>query len=326
MANDKHSPDSQLPALDVSIVIPVFNEHESLQVLHQKICMVMETLGLSWEVIYIDDGSTDGSTAILEELHRSDTHVTVMVQRRNFGKSSALAAGFAYANGKFLITLDADLQDEPSEIPKLIEYLNNNYDVVVGWRQKRIDPLSKRIPSWVANNVTTLFTGLKLKDMNSGLKAYRQSCIKRISLYGDMHRYIPIIAHFAGFRVVEVPVIHHERQFGHSKYGGMRFIRGGLDLVTVLFLNRYGLRPLHLFGFLGGILLGLGLLINLILAVEWFQGLRPIGDRPLLLMGIVLILIGVQILSVGLLAEMLVAFMQKNENPLNTLSKVFRKE
>jgi glycosyltransferase involved in cell wall biosynthesis len=313
-------------ALELSIVIPVYNESESLKILHEKIVTTMQAQALTWEVIYVDDGSRDGSTALLRTIQEADPHATVAVQRRNFGKSAALAVGFSLARGEILLTMDADLQDEPDEIPNLLAALHDGYDVAVGFRQKRIDPLSKRVPSWVANNMTRLLTGLDIHDMNSGLKAYSRECIERISLYGDMHRYIPILAHFAGFRIIEVPVVHHPRQFGRSKYSGGRFIRGGLDLVTVLFLNRYSRRPLHLFGLLGSLLLAAGLIIDIILSIDWFQGQRPIGDRPALLLGTLLILVGVQILSLGLLAEMFVAFVQKNESPMNTVTKIYERD
>jgi glycosyltransferase involved in cell wall biosynthesis len=308
----------------VSVIVPVYNEHESLNLLHQKIVAVLSQLDLTWEVIYIDDGSTDGSTAILKEINHVDPHVIVVVQRRNFGKSAALAIGFELAHGETLVTMDADLQDEPAEIPNLLSKLDEGYDVALGWRLKRVDPWSKKLPSLIANTVTTLMTGLKIHDMNSGLKAYRRECMDRIHLYGDMHRYIPIIAHFAGFRIAEVPVVHHERQFGYSKYSTGRFIRGGLDLVTVLFLNRYGRRPLHLFGLIGGVLFFIGFLINLGLSIEWLQGIRPIGNRPALMLGVLLILVGVQLLSLGLLAEMLVSFLQKNESPMLTASRIYQ--
>jgi len=319
--NHNHPPGD---AINLSIVIPAYNERESLDLLHEKLVTVLTPLGLSWEIIYIDDGSSDGSTEILQDIQATDSHVVLAVQRRNFGKSQALAVGFALAQGEVLITLDADLQDEPAEIPHLLAGLNEGFDVVIGWRQQRLDSLSKRLPSWFANRVTRALTGLHIHDMNSGLKAYRRDCIERISLYGDMHRYIPILAHFMGFSVIEVPVQHHKRQFGYSKYHAGRLLRGGLDLITVIFLNRYGRRPLHLFGLFGGITLLAGLVINLALAAGWLFGQRPIGNRPLLLGGVALTLMGLQILLVGLLAEMLVAFNQRSENPLNLTTTVLR--
>ena len=310
--------------LDLSLVIPVYNECESLSILHQSIVDVVAPLSLQWEVIYVDDGSTDGSTQKLRELQQSDSRVVVAVQRRNFGKSLALAAGFALAAGRILITLDADLQDDPAEIPNLLAKIEEGYDVVLGWRHQRQDPLSKTIPSWIANRTTRLMTGLNIHDMNIGLKAYRAECIQQIRVYGDLHRYMPILANFAGFRVVEIPVTHHQRRFGKSKYSTGRLLRGGLDLVTILFLNQYSRRPLHLFGLLGGVFLLIGFLINLGLSIEWLQGIRPIGNRPALILGVLLMLVGFQILTLGLLAELLVAFIQKNDNPLNTVKQLYQ--
>ncbi len=303
--------------IDLSIVVPVYNEHESLRLLHEKIISAVEPLQISWEVVYIDDGSQDGSAAILHDLQRGDPHVVVGRQRRNFGKSLALASGFALARGKYLVTMDADLQDEPGEIPRLLSTLEEGWDVVIGWRQQRLDRPQKRFVSWIANSVTALLTGLSVHDMNTGLKAYRRDCVERLSLYGDMHRYIPIIAHYMGFRIVEVPVVHQKRRFGKSKYNTSRLIRGGLDLITVLFLSEYSTRPLHLFGTIGGVLFLAGVVISAILGIEWFQGMRPIGTRPLFSVGIFLMLMGGQIMSLGLVAELIVSFVQRTINPLN---------
>jgi glycosyltransferase involved in cell wall biosynthesis len=303
--------------IDLSIVIPVYNECESLRLLHQKIVSAVEPLNIAWEVVYIDDGSKDGSAEILQDLQRADPHVVVGCQRRNFGKSLALASGFALARGNYLVTMDADLQDEPMEIPHLLAKLEEGWDVVIGWRQQRLDTPQKRFVSWIANTVTAFMTGLSVHDMNTGLKAYRRDCVERLSLYGDMHRYIPIIAHYMGFRIVEVPVVHQKRRFGKSKYNASRLLRGGLDLITVLFLSEYSNRPLHLFGTIGGVLFMAGVGISAMLGVEWIEGIRPIGTRPLFSVGIFLMLIGGQIMSLGLVAELMVAFVQRTVNPLN---------
>jgi glycosyltransferase involved in cell wall biosynthesis len=310
--------------LYASIVIPVYDEHESLERLHEKVATVMNELGRGWEVIYVDDGSTDGSTQILRDLQGRDEHVVVVVQRRNYGKSAALSAGFALAEGEVVITLDADLQDEPAEIPNLLAKLDDGWDVVSGWKQNRQDPRSKTLPSRLANYATTMATGVKLRDMNSGFKAYRRACVKRIRLYGDFHRYIPVLAHFAGFRVTEVPVTHHARQFGHSKFGRGRLLRGGLDLLTVLFLSQFGRRPMHLFGGTGAVMMALGFLINLVLTVQWFQGIRPIGDRPALILGVLLLIMGLQLLTIGLLAELIVSLIQRMEDPLSLTARIYR--
>lgn len=309
---------------EISLVVPVYNEHESLQPLHERIASVMKSVGRPWELIFVDDGSSDGSTKILRQLQADYANVVLGVQRRNFGKSAALMSGFALARGAVIVTLDSDLQDEPGEIPRLLAALDEGYDIVTGWKQTRRDPLSKRIPSKIANTVTGWLTGLHLHDMNSGLKAYRAECAHHLHIYGDLHRYIPIMAHLDGFRVAEIPVTHHPRRFGRSKYGAGRLIRGGLDLITVLFLTRYGRRPLHLFGVAGGLLLSVGLVINLILTAEWFRGVRPIGDRPLLLLGVLLMLVGVQLLTMGLIAELVVALMQRRDDPLATTRELLR--
>jgi glycosyltransferase involved in cell wall biosynthesis len=233
-------------------------------------------------------------------------------------------AGFALADGERIITMDSDLQDDPDEIPRMLACLDEGFDLVSGWKRDRKDPLSKRIPSKIANAITSRSTGLYLRDMNSGFKAYRRECAKHLTIYGDLHRYIPVIAHLAGYNVTEIPVTHHERRYGSSKYGVERLLRGGFDFLTILFLGRYGHRPLHLFGVLGGILLGLGLAINLLLTVEWFQGVRPIGDRPLLLLGILLILVGIQFLTMGLVAELVVSLKQDNQNPLSNIRAIYR--
>lgn len=322
---DKHlevTKGSDRPQL--SIVIPVYNEVDNLLPLHGRIQDVMQGHGYRWEVIYVNDGSTDGSDAVLSDLLRQDERVTVVTQRRNFGKSLALAAGFSLAAGEVIVTMDGDLQDEPGEIPRMLARLDDGYDVVIGWRQARRNSLAKRAASWVANTVTKLATGLDVHDMNSGLKAYRRVCIEKLVLYGDMHRYLPIMAHFAGFRVTEIPVAHHERRFGRSKYGLERLPHGGLDLLTVIFLHQYGRRPLHLFGGGGLLLLTTGFFINLWLTIQWFLGNRPIGDRPLLLLGVLLMLIGFQTITVGLVAELLVSFIQRVEDPLTVTASVER--
>lgn len=311
---------------ELSVIIPVYNEKESLPVLYDRLLAVLDDLGMRWEIVFVDDGSRDGSSQVLKDLQQQDDRLVVVAQRRNFGKSLALAAGFEVAQGEILITMDADLQDEPAEIPTLLAKLNEGYDVVTGWKKHRQDPLSKRIPSRIANRTTALMTGLNLNDMNSGFKVYRRDCIQRITLYGDLHRYVPVLAHYAGFRVTEVPVVHHKRQFGKSKYGMGRLLRGGLDLMTVLFLNQYGRRPLHLFGTTGGLMLLAGFVINLWLTMEWIGGARNLSNRPLLILGVLLMLMGIQLLTMGLLAELLVSFIQRSEHPLNTVAHIYRAE
>ncbi len=290
-------------AIDLSIVIPVFDEAGSLRELYRELCAVLASLPLRSEIIFVDDGSTDGSTAVLRELFEVDPRVQVIEFRRNFGKSAALAAGFRAARGRFIVTLDADLQDDPSEIPKLLESLREA-DLASGWKTPRRDPWTKRFPSWVFNRVVNLFTGVQLHDINCGLKAYRAEVVREIPLYGELHRFIPILAHARGFRVVEVPVKHRPRRYGRSKYGPARFARGLFDLMTVLFLTQYRPRPLHLFGWFGLAALGLGTTINLYLTIQWFMG-HPIGHRPLLTLGVLLMTIGAQFFLTGLLAELI---------------------
>ena len=272
----------------------------------------------------MDDGSTDGTRAALRALQAADSHVVVAEQRRNSGKSLALNTGFALARGAIIITMDADLQDEPGEIPNLLAKLDEGYDVVSGWKHERQDPLSKRVPSWIANHVTAWITGLRLHDMNCGLKARVDEAVRELHLYGDLHRYIPILAHYNGFRVTEIPVVHHKRRFGRSKYGPGRLLRGGLDLLTVLFLNNFRYRPLHLFGGTGLLLLLAGFFVNAYLSIEWFQGMRPLSQRPLLTLGVLLMLMGVQLGTIGLVAELLVSVVQRQEDPLRITRAVLR--
>lgn len=288
----------------VSVVVPLLNEEDSLRELYDAISDALGARGLRWEIIFIDDGSTDSSMAVLKDLYENRQNVKVLSFGRNLGKSAALAVGFREAEGDVVVTMDADLQDDPAEIPKLLDELANGYDLVSGWKTERKDPLSKRLPSRLFNWVTSKLSGVRLHDMNCGLKAYRSQVVQTIRVYGELHRYTPVLAHFAGFRVTEVPVRHHARRFGRSKFGAERFARGLFDLVTILFLRRYVTRPLHLFGMIGGVLFLGGFGIGIYLTVLKIMG-EAIGRRPLLTLGILLMVIGVQVVSVGLLAEML---------------------
>lgn len=298
----------------VSVVVPVFNEAESIIVLHQELTKVLAQVPCEgYEFIFVDDGSRDRSFAMLEQLHAEDDHVRVIQFRRNFGKSAALAAGFRVASGDVVFTLDGDLQDNPAEIPHFLDMLDTGYDLVSGWKYPRYDPLTKTLPSSVFNFVTRAMTGVKLHDFNCGFKAYSYPVTQEIRLYGELHRYTPILAHYKGFCVGEIKVSHRPRKFGRSKYGFKRFARGFFDLLTVLFLGQYTWRPLHLFGWAGLIALVLGILVNLYLTVLWFQGRGPIGDRPLLTLGVLLITVGIQFFSFGLLTEMF-AFTQSRDS------------
>ena len=296
--------DSDRAVASLSIVIPVFNEVDSIPLLYDEIVAAVDPLALPWELIFIDDGSTDGTTRVLHEVYERDPRVQIIEFRRNFGKSAALAAGFEAADGDAVITMDGDLQDLPAEIPRLIEQLNQGADLVSGWKFPRHDPLSKRLPSSLFNSVVRSLSGIKLHDFNCGLKAYRRDVIKEIRIYGELHRYIPVLAHFRGFRVVEIQVGHRARKYGRSKFGNGRFARGFFDLLTVLFLAQYTRRPLHFFGWFGVGALMLGFVINAYLALIWLLG-HPIGTRPLLTLGVLLMIIGAQFVVFGLLAEMI---------------------
>ncbi|MDH7515061.1 MAG: glycosyltransferase family 2 protein [Bacteroidota bacterium] len=289
--------------IDVSVVVPLFNERESIGELAERLRTVLDGLGLQWEAWFMDDGSTDGSFDVLRSLHESDARFRAIRFRRNYGKSAALAVGFERVRGRIVVTMDADLQDDPDEIPRLIAKLDEGYDMVSGWKKKRYDPISKTIPSRFFNFITRLMTGIEIHDFNCGLKAYRREVVQNIDVYGEMHRYIPVLARMGGFSVSEIPVRHHPRKYGKTKFGASRFFKGFLDLLTVLFTSRYTQRPLHVFGSIGTALLLLGLAANAWLTVEWLLG-KPISNRPLLLLGILLMLVGVQLVLTGLLAEM----------------------
>ncbi len=289
----------------VSVIVPLFNEAESLPELYEAIRKASKEMGKPFEVIFVDDGSTDDSFAVLTGLHRRNKDVRAIRFRRNFGKSAALSVGFAEARGDYIVTLDADLQDDPAEIPALITALEDNYDLISGWKRKRFDPISKTIPSRFFNFVTALMTGIPIHDFNCGLKAYRREVVKEINVYGELHRYIPALAHWAGYRVGEKVVEHHPRKYGHTKFGISRFFKGFLDLVTVLFTTRYIRRPLHLFGVWGMISFLIGAGIDIYLSIEWMLGQTSLSNRPLFLVGFLFIIIGVQFVSIGLLGEMI---------------------
>jgi glycosyltransferase involved in cell wall biosynthesis len=294
--------------MELSVVVPVLDEVDSLPTLYRELTAVLEPLGRSYELLFVDDGSQDGSFATLEKLHRSDDRVRVIQHRRNFGKAAALQSGFKAARGEVVVTLDADLQDDPAELPRLLQHLEDGHDLVSGWKHNRQDPASKTLPSRLFNRVTAWLTGVRLRDFNSGYKAYRREVVDELRLYGELHRFIPALAAWRGFRVDEVPVHHRPRRFGRSKYGSARFWRGSLDLLTVLFLTRYTRRPLHLFGSLGLVAWGVGGAVNVYLAALWLAGVRPIGNRPLLAFGILGMLVGLQFFCLGLLSELILSY------------------
>ena len=290
----------------VSIIVPVYEEHESLTPLTEQIFKVAERhdIGLH-ELIFVDDGSRDGSWAVMKKLADIHDQVTAIKLRRNFGKATALNVGIEASSGDIIVTMDADLQDDPAELPRLIQTMNAGYDLVSGWRERRNDPMSKTWPSWLYNKVTGWLSGIQLHDFNCGYKAYRREVFDSVDLYGEMHRYVPVLAHSLGFKVGEVPVEHHARRYGHSKYGFRRYMRGFIDLLTVLTITRYARTPGHLFGAIGIALLGLGLLtLSYLTGLKLFTGAH-IGGRPLLLFGGLAVVVGVQILLFGLLSEMI---------------------
>jgi len=298
----------------LSIVVPVLNEMESLGELHAQIATVCSQHGIDWELILVDDGSTDGSWTMIGSLAEAHRQVSGIRLRRNFGKAAALMAGMKAAGGELVMMMDADLQDDPAEIPGLIAHLQQGFDVVNGWKKKRLDPWHKVFPSKVFNGMIGRLTGLKLHDHNCGLKLFRREVTEEIKIYGELHRFIPVLAHARGFRVVEQPVNHRPREHGHSKYGVRRFLRGFLDLLTVKFLTGYGQRPGHILGASGLFFLGLGTLGLGFLAGLWVycksRGEDPgIGANhlPMLVYSAASLLLGGQVLSLGMLAELLVS-------------------
>jgi glycosyltransferase involved in cell wall biosynthesis len=288
----------------ISVVVPVHNEERSVALLYDELRSALEPLGTPWEAIFVDDGSTDGSFAALTRLHNGSDNVRVVRLRRNFGKAAALRAGFDQAQGETVVTIDGDLQDDPAEIPRLLAKLDEGFDLVSGWKTHRRDRLSRRVLSRIFNRVTGWFSGVHLHDMNCGLKAYRAEVVHGLRLYGELHRFIPVLAHYRGFRIAELPVNHRPREHGRSRYGVERYLRGFLDLLTVSFIGRYRHRPLHLFGGLGLILGAFGTAILFYLTVLKALG-NAIGHRPLLLLGVLLVVIGMQFFSLGLISEMI---------------------
>ena len=289
----------------LSVVVPLYNEEESLPELHDQICTVCEKNHVPFEIIYVDDGSTDGSFDILKKIHGKDKRARIIQFRKNSGKSDALSAAFSVAVGAMIVTMDADLQDDPAEIPNLMQKLEEGYDLVSGWKRKRKDPLSKKLPSRLFNRVTSILTRIRIHDFNCGLKIYRKEVVESINVYGELHRYIPALAVWEGFRVGEIVVNHRARKYGRTKYGPSRFFKGFLDLITVMFLSRYIKRPLHLFGFVGLIFTLGGFGITIYLVILRIMKVIWLSNRPLLYIGIVLLILGIQFISIGLLGEMI---------------------
>ena len=287
----------------ISVVVPLLNEEPSLDALYLEITRALDALDEPYEVVFVDDGSTDGSMAVLSRLADETANVVVVHLRRNFGKAAALQAGFLEARGDVVVTIDADLQDDPAEIPALLAKLDEGFDLVSGWKTRRHDPFLRRLFSRWFNWATAVVSGVRLHDVNCGLKAYRAEVLQGLRIYGELHRFIPILASYRGFRVAEIPVNHRTRPHGKSRYGPERYLRGFLDLLSVSFMGRYRHRPLHLFGGLGIAMGAVGFVILLYLTMLWFWG-HGIGGRPLLTLGVLLVVVGIQFVSLGLLSEL----------------------
>jgi glycosyltransferase involved in cell wall biosynthesis len=305
----------RVSAPQISVVIPLVNERESLPELHRELCEGLTSLGRTWEVIYVDDGSRDGSDQVIAELAAKDPRVRGVSFRRNFGKSAALATGFRLVRGEWVVTLDADLQDDPSELPKLVEALEAGSDLVSGWKQNRQDPLSKTMPSRLFNAVTSAVSGLKLHDFNCGFKLYRREVTDALEVYGELHRFLPALAHWRGFRVTEVPVHHRPRKHGKSKFGASRFINGFLDLLAAAFISTSALKPLHVFGRVGLLSLTGGVGLAIYFVVLWIGG-EPMRVRPLMVLGAGLVFLGILLILMGLLGEMIAQLAARADYPV----------
>jgi glycosyltransferase involved in cell wall biosynthesis len=313
--------------MTLSIVIPIYNEEENIQILHEKLTEVLKPLEKEYEILFVDDGSADRTLSILEEIQAKDKHVVVLSLRRNFGQTAAFAAGFDFARGDVIVTMDGDLQNDPADIPKLLELIKGN-DLVSGWRKKRKDPFfTRRLPSIAANWLISKVTGVKLHDYGCSLKAYRRDVIKNLKLYGEMHRFIPAVASWYGVRIAEVETVHYPRLRGKSKYGISRTIKVVLDLITVKFLQSFSTKPIQFFGPVGVISGLFGFLISLYLAIDKLFFGRDIGGRPLLLLGALLIIVGIQLIGMGLLGEMLVrVYHESQRKPIYVIKKILGPE
>jgi glycosyltransferase involved in cell wall biosynthesis len=313
--------------MTLSVVIPLYNEEENVQLLHESLRNALEPLGQEYEILFVDDGSTDRTLPILEEIQAKDNNTVVLSLRRNFGQTAAFAAGFDFSRGDVVVTMDGDLQNDPADIPKLLELIKDN-DLVSGWRKNRKDPFfSRRLPSIMANWLISKVTGVNLHDYGCSLKAYRRDVIKNLKLYGEMHRFIPAVASWYGVRVAEVETVHHPRLRGKSKYGISRTVKVVLDLITVKFLQSFSTKPIQFFGPFG-ILSGLlGFLILLYLSFDKLFWGRDIGGRPLLLLGALLIIVGIQLIGMGLLGEMLVrVYHESQKKPIYVIKKILGPE
>lgn len=304
-----------LSAVRVSAVIPAYNEAESLPELHRELVAALDGLGMTWEILYVDDGSRDGTDRVIEQLCASEPRAKGILLSRNFGKSAALATGFKAVQGEFVCTLDADLQDDPAELPKLFAALDEGLDLVSGWKVKRLDPWSKRYPSKLFNMVTSAVAGVRLHDFNCGFKLYRREVVDSLEVYGELHRFLPALSHWRGFRVGEVGVNHRARRYGVSKFGASRFVNGFLDLLTAAFISTSALKPLHVFGRIGLLFLLTGAGLALWFVAQWMHG-DPIRVRPLMLLGAAFVLLGIQFILMGLLGEMIAHQSARDDYPV----------
>ncbi|OGU40571.1 MAG: glycosyl transferase family 2 [Ignavibacteria bacterium RIFOXYB2_FULL_35_12] len=290
----------------LSVIIPLYNEEESLNPLANEIRKALKLIDLAYEIIFVDDGSSDNSLKIIKEICKTDKRFKYLSFQKNYGKSAALQMGFKEAAGDVVVTMDADLQDDPNEIINLLKKLDEGFDVVSGWKKKRFDNIIKKLSSKFFNLVTRIFSRIKIHDFNCGLKAYRKDVTQNLKIYGELHRYIPVLAKWQGYKISETIVQHHPRKYGTTKFGTSRFFKGFIDLLTVMFTTRYIRRPMHFFGFLGMISFMVGIIVNGYLAYLWLIQDQYLSNRPMLFLGILLIIVGVQFFSVGLLGEMLV--------------------
>ncbi len=316
------------PTVDISIIVPIYNEEESIPHLYREVTDVLQQMNRSYELLFVDDGSKDGSMEILQKFQQEDEHVVVVAFRRNFGQTAAMSAGFDHAEGDVCITMDGDLQNDPKDIPALVAKVEEGYDVVTGWRHDRKDPfVSRKLPSMLANRLISWITGVKLNDYGCTLKAFRKEVTSNLRLYGEMHRFIPAIASGMGISFTEIKVNHRARRYGTSKYGISRTIRVVLDLITVKFLLSYATKPLHVFGGIGFLSSAIGILIALVMTFQrQFMGI-PLGSRPLLLLAILLIFIGFQFITIGLVAELIVRTYHESQNkPIYYVRKVLGRE
>lgn len=307
---------------NISIIIPIFNEESSIEPLYREIVNSLSNISNRYEIIFIDDGSTDSTLTNINNLITIDNNIVLVQLNRNYGKSDALQEGFNIAKYDYIITMDGDLQDDPNEIENLINILDEGWDCVSGWKKNRKDPLSKTIPSYFFNTFISFFSGLKLHDFNCGIKVYKSNVIKDLNIYGGLHRYIPLLLHNNGYKVTECTVNHRPREHGKTKYGKSRFLHGIFDFLTINFLRKYFNRPMYFFGTFGLILSSIGLLINIYLTYFWFQG-TYIANRPLFFLAILLILVGIQSLSIGLIGELIV---NSSRNKANKVKKIISKK